>query len=97
MRLHTRDITSISFGESRNEYGEIKLKLFSIGEDKRMAEYDVQKSSYKELVVVNVFDVEQESTPTASIWYPNSGIGENILLTVNSDYKIKLWQIQNNQ
>jgi len=58
MRLNTRDITSISFGESRNEYGEIKLKLFSIGEDKRMAEYDVQKSSYKELVVVNVFDVE---------------------------------------
>ena len=72
------------------------MKLFSIGEDKRMAEYDVEKSSYKELVVVNVYDIEQEATPTASIWYPNSGIGEDILLTVNNDYKIKLWQIQNN-
>lgn len=58
MRLHTREITSISFGESRNENGEIRLKLFSIGEDKRMAEYDVEKSTYKELVVANVYEIE---------------------------------------
>jgi hypothetical protein len=93
MRLHSLPITSISFGETRNEQGEIKLKLFSIGEDRRLAEYDVESSTFKELVVVNCYDIEQEAIPTASVWYPCSGIGEDILLTVNNEYKIKLWQI----
>lgn len=41
-------------------------------------------------------EVEQEAMPTASVWYPCSGIGEDILLTVNNEYKIKLWQILQN-
>lgn len=47
MRLHTLAITSIAFGETRNEQGEIKLKLFSIGEDRRLAEYDVESSTFE--------------------------------------------------
>jgi hypothetical protein len=91
MRLHTLNITSISFGETRNEQGEVKLKLFSIGEDRRLAEYDVDSSTFEQLVVVSNCEIEQEAMPTASVWYPCSGIGEDILLTVNNEYKIKLW------
>lgn len=39
--MHYAPIRSISFGESMDERSEIKLRLFSISEDMRMAEYEV--------------------------------------------------------
>ena len=56
--MHSLNITSIVFGETRNELGEFKLKLFSIGEDRRLAEYDVESSTLKELVVLSNYDIE---------------------------------------
>ena len=40
-RVHHAPIRSISFGETLNERNEVKLKLFSVGEDMKLVEYDV--------------------------------------------------------
>ncbi len=45
MRVHTLPIRSIAFADSTNEKGELKLRLFSIAEDKKLVEYDVQGSN----------------------------------------------------
>ena len=39
VRCHYAPIRSISFGESIDERGEVKLRLFSVAEDMKMAEY----------------------------------------------------------
>lgn len=39
--MHYAPIRSIAFGESMDERGEVRLRLFSVGEDMKMAEYDV--------------------------------------------------------
>ena len=67
-RVHHAAIRSISFGETVDEKGEIKLKLFSIAEDMNMVEYDVVSVSpntdrskidpYDRLKLVSVFPIE---------------------------------------
>ena len=67
-RVHHAPIRSISFGETVDERGEIKLKLFSIAEDMNMVEYDVVSVSpttdrskidpYDRLKLVSVFPIE---------------------------------------
>jgi len=37
--------------------------------------------------------IEKESTPTACVWYPKSETKEDLLLTANDDYKMKIWNI----
>jgi WD40 repeat protein len=88
------EIASISFGESLDENEEIKLRLFSIGKDRRLFEYDVYASSMtKGLEVILKFKIEQEAHPTSCIWYPKVDTKEDLLLTVNDDYKMKLWNV----
>lgn len=41
VRVHYAPIRSIAFGESLDERGDPKLRLFSVAEDMKMAEYDV--------------------------------------------------------
>lgn len=71
----------------------------------KMAEYTIididsqNKQNYQSSDFVNrlkltsIFPIEQECIPTACIWYPINKHKEDILLVVNDDYKIKLWQI----
>jgi WD40 repeat protein len=87
------EITSIAFGESLNENEEIKLRLFSIGMDRRLFEYDVYASTLHGLVVTEMFKIEEEAHPTACIWYPKIDTKEDLLLTVNDDYKMKIWSV----
>ena len=92
-RTHEVEITSIAFGESLDENEQIRLRLFSIGRDRRLFEYDVYASSMKELVVLDMFYIEKESHPTACIWYPKVDTKEDLFLTANDDYKMKLWNV----
>lgn len=92
-KTHEVEITSIAFGESLDENEQIKLRLFSIGRDRRLFEYDVYASTLKELVVIDMFVIEKESHPTACIWYPKVDTKEDLLLTANDDYKMKLWNV----
>jgi len=89
------EITSLNFGKSMNENGEVRLRLFSIGKDKTLIEYDVHGSNQEGLKIVSKFQIEQEHNPTACIWYPVQNYREDILMTVNEEYKIKLWNVEN--
>ena len=43
------------------------------------------------LEVKDQFYVENEAVPTACIWYPKVDTKEDLLLTANNDYKMKIW------
>lgn len=95
-RSHQLEVTSISFGTSLGENAnEQKLRLFSIGKDRRLFEYDIENSSEADgLKVLYCFQIEQEASPTASIWYSKIDNQEDLLLTVNDEYKLKLWNCE---
>jgi hypothetical protein len=68
------------------------LRLFSIGKDRRLFEYDVYNSQQTtQLIVKSQFKIEQEFHPSACIWYPVKDQKEGLLLTAISDYKMKVW------
>ena len=100
---HNDQITGICFGEGLGDNSERKLYLFSVSRDRTVVEYDIAASSLQLLVIKKRFSVENESRPSACIWYPKvelkstqEDLGEgkqNLLLTVNDDYKAKLWNI----
>jgi len=94
MQSHEIAITGICFGESLDENEQNKIWLFSIGRDWWLYEYDVKESSEeKGLKIAATFKIERESSPTACIWYPKTESKEDLLLTVNDDYKMKIWNI----
>jgi WD40 repeat protein len=90
-RTHLLPITSIAFTE--NPSGKIKWRLFSIGEDMKLLEYDVMNSTESEgLKVKDEFLIEQESIPSSLLEYPNHMVGSSeYLMWFNSNYKVKLW------
>ncbi len=93
-RTHEIEITAIAFGESLDENEEMKLRLFSVGRDRRLFEYDVYRSTEEEgLAVHSMTKIEQEAQPTAAIWYPKTDSKEDLLLTVNDQYKMKIWNV----
>lgn len=59
-----------------------------------MVEYDTFSTDMTQLMLVSQTKVEQEYKPTACIWYPVN-TGEDLLLTMNSGYKVKLWNVNN--
>lgn len=67
-------------------------RLFSIGRDRRLFEYDVYNSvGHDKLIVLKQFAIEQEALPTSCIWYPKRDSKEGLLLTANNEYKMKVW------
>jgi len=90
-RTHILPITSIAFTESR--ISKCKWRLFSIGEDMKIYEYDIiGATEYKGLDCKPEISIEQEAIPTAIIGYPlNLTGGAEFVTTFNSNYKVKLW------
>jgi WD40 repeat protein len=105
IKSHTDSITGIAFGEEEDENDKLCTRLFSVGLDRRCFEYNVQYAKRIEsLPIKHWFPIENESCPTACIWYPKGSSittragtkgkqdpQEDLLLTVNEDYKMKLW------
>jgi cilia- and flagella-associated protein 251 len=92
IKSHEIGVSSIAFGNGLDESGNPMHRLFSIGKDRRMFEYDVYASAYHDkLPVINHFYIEQEALPTSCIWYPKKDSKEGLLLTSNNDYKMKVW------
>ncbi|PCI26678.1 hypothetical protein COB52_05800 [Candidatus Kaiserbacteria bacterium] len=88
------EVADICFGESLDENEDMKLRLFSIGKDRKLFEFDVYASNDQDgLKEVNAFEIEQEARPSACIWYPKPDSKEDLLMTVNDDYKMKIWNI----
>ena len=89
---HTREITSICFGQSLDENDTMQHRLFSVGKDRRLFEYNVANAKIDtKLPVERYFDIELESFPTSCIWYPADDSKEGLILTANDEYKMKLW------
>jgi len=92
-KSHWRPIVGLCFSGPESE----KLRLFSVGEDRRLVEYSVKSTEFGGLQVVSPDTVvEQEARPTGCIWYPFGGKGDNQkVLTMNDEYKFKLWNTVN--
>jgi len=89
---HEIEVSSIAFGVGLDEQGNKMHRLFSIGKDRRLFEYDVYQSEmHTELFVSRHFKVEQEALPSSCIWYPKKDSKEGLLLTANDEYKMKVW------
>lgn len=68
VRSHEIEITSIAFGESLDENEQTQLRLFSIGKDRVLFEYNVRESSEKKGLKIEdskTMMIEQESIPTS--------------------------------
>jgi len=92
-KQHGRPIVGLCFSGPETE----KLRLFSVGEDRRLVEYNVKASEFGGLQIVSPDTiVEQEARPTGCIWYPFGGKGDNEkVLTMNDEYKFKIWNTVN--
>eukprot|EP00931_Biecheleriopsis_adriatica_P087095 TRINITY_DN61614_c0_g1_i1.p1 TRINITY_DN61614_c0_g1~~TRINITY_DN61614_c0_g1_i1.p1 ORF type:complete len:974 (-),score=211.56 TRINITY_DN61614_c0_g1_i1:77-2998(-) len=92
-KSHWKPIVGLCFSGPESE----KLRLFSVGEDRRLVEYNVKSSEFGGLQVVQPDTiVEQEARPTGCIWYPYGGKGDNQkVLTMNDEYKFKIWNTVN--
>lgn len=92
-KSHGRPIVGLCFSGPESE----KLRLFSVGEDRRLVEYSVKSSEFGGLQIVSPDTVvEQEARPTGCIWYPYGGKGDNQkVLTMNDEYKFKIWNTVN--
>ena len=94
---HSKPITGLSFTLSADQ---LPL-LVSVGEDKRMVQYSLQKSSAAEGIHMNggAIVTDQSARPTACTWHPMlqgtaggiaAGEGE-LILVANDEYKVKAW------
>ena len=94
LRSHTNNVTGICFGESQKEGGDKRHRLFSIGEDMNLFEYNVEKSTKETQIVTSQNEIEQECIPTACMWYPVNYLNEDVIMISTSDYKIKLLNVK---
>lgn len=89
---HEIEVTDIAFGDGLDEQGNSQHRLFSIGKDRRLFEYDVYHSLPHDRLIVHAwFSIEQEALPSACIWYPKKDSKEGLILTANDEYKMKVW------
>ena len=92
VRSHKEEITAIALNESTPIRGDVQYRLFSIGKDRRFIEYDIHNSTESMgLPVLKCIDIEQELMPTSLIMYPPGLVEDELVLEMNSDYKMKLW------
>ena len=91
---HHVEITSICFGTSYEGDDTVRHRLFSVGRDRKCFEYLVHEARQNSKLPTNngtPFAIEVEAVPTACIWYPAKDSKEDLLLTANDEYKMKLW------
>jgi len=92
-RSHWWAIVGLCFSGPESD----KLRLFSVGEDRRLVEYNVlQSTEFTGLQIQAATIIEQEARPTGCLWYPFGGRGDNQkVLTYNDEYKFKIWNVTN--
>ena len=89
-RSHSKKISGLEFGVSQDG----RPLLMSIGEDKVMVEYDLDNTSVLDGLQKrgNTTVTEQIAYPSACMWHPRvPGSSEDLFVTANSEYKIKIW------
>ncbi|NXI45746.1 CF251 protein, partial [Galbula dea] len=84
---HYKPIRSILFGVQLDSN---EPRLLSLGEDRWLVEYDLNRSSKDHLVVLHKDRIEQSAVPLCLAWYPQFS-NESFILTANNCYKMKLY------
>ena len=67
------------------------LSFSSSGADRILAEYDLNESEIDHLVLKPLTRIEQTAEPMSACYYPSSLAKESFLVTVNNEYKYKLY------
>ena len=97
LKSHQTTINDICFVEMFNKGQKMQTMLYSIGDDKRLIEYDVEQSRMDKLVYHTPTMIEHEVAPKSCIWYPVDNLNEPVLMVATADYKIKLWNVKNDE
>ncbi len=86
-RAHYKEIVGLLFGVSPDSG---KTRLLSLGKDRALVEYDLEKSTYDELLIKETVRIEQYGVPLAMAWHPTI-TKESFLVTVNDQWKYKMY------
>jgi WD40 repeat protein/Ca2+-binding EF-hand superfamily protein len=86
-RAHHAPISGLSFGDGSDGLA----RLFSVGEDAQLVEFDLQRSSVSGGVQLRkATRIEQSAAPTSCLWLGSSeGRAEPLVVVANDRYKLR--------
>ncbi|CAF2587098.1 unnamed protein product [Rotaria sp. Silwood2] len=87
-RAHYKPVRTLFFGLTPDDNQPI---LTTIGADRILAEYDLNESEIDHLALKPSTRIEQIAEPMSACYYPSSLTKESFLVTVNNEYKYKLY------